>query len=98
MTVRDLLKMEIDVDVYDSICDEIAIAFCGPVKLTEEGETHFSKVLDYPVEFNRDCSEVCVILDETEGVWQKQLRKAKDFFWSLAGYCAVDDYDRWFKI
>ena len=98
MTVRDLLKMEIDVDVYDSICDEIAIAFCGAVKLTEEGETHFSEVLDYPVEFNRDCSNVIVMLDETEGVWQKQLRKAKDFFWSLAGYCDADDYDRWFKI
>ena len=28
MTVKDLLKMEVDIDVYDDVCEELAIAFC----------------------------------------------------------------------
>ena len=36
MKIKDLLEMEIDVDVYDNVCEELAIAFCGATKLTEE--------------------------------------------------------------
>ena len=31
MKVRDLLKTEIDIDVYDDVCEELGIAFCGAV-------------------------------------------------------------------
>lgn len=35
MKVRDFIKQSIDVDVYDDVCEELAIAFCGPMELTD---------------------------------------------------------------
>lgn len=103
MTVRDLLKMEMDIDVYDDVCEEIAIAFCGPMELTEEGEKEFSEVMDYEIEIlpapaGYGCG--CVIVkcdDPDEKVCERKLRKGREFFESIAGYCPADDYDKWFK-
>lgn len=92
MKVRDLMKQEIDIDVYDNVCEELAIAFCGPMILTEEGEEQFADVLDYDCEIHDDC----VIVDIDYADWKRRLRKACRFFFSLAGYCDCDDYDRWF--
>lgn len=99
MKVRDLMPMEIDIDVYDNVCDDIGIAFCGPMKLTEEGEKHFGEVLDYPVTLKKYSGDIVaiVIVDNPDKGWEKRLNKAKDFFYSLAGYCDCDDYDKWFK-
>ena len=52
MTVRDLLPMDIDIDVIDDVVEDLYVAFCGPMKLTEEGLKEFGEVLDYPVKFN----------------------------------------------
>ena len=59
LTVRDLLRMDRDVDVYDDVCEELAIAFCNPFDddevhnweeyLTERGMKQFADVLDYPI-------------------------------------------------
>ncbi|MGM9598709.1 MAG: hypothetical protein ACI3VY_02180 [Faecousia sp.] len=95
MKVRDLIEQSIDIDVYDDVCEELGIAFCGPLKLTEEGEKEFSEALDYEVELNSNYAIVSV--DAPEGEWQKRLKKAKKFFYAAAGYCDADDYDRWFK-
>lgn len=100
MTVSELLKMDIDIDIYDDVCEELAIAFCGAVELTPEGSKEFSEVLRYDVEIVRDrygepyCAVVHV--DDRDGVWQEKLKNAKHLFYSLAGYCAYDDYDKWF--
>lgn len=100
MKVRDLIEMEIDIDVYDDVCDDIGIAFCGPLVLTEQGKEKFADVLDYPVKLH-DCNGTLMaqvrIDDDDEKVWSKRLRKAKEFFYAAAGYCAADDYDKWFK-
>ena len=90
--------MEIDIDVYDNVCDDIGIAFCGPMKLTEAGEQHFEEVLNYPVTLKKYSGDVVaiVIVDNPDKGWEKRLNKAKDFFYSLAGYCDSDDYDKWF--
>lgn len=96
MKVRDLISQEIDIDVYDDVCDALAIAFCGPLKLTPEGEAKFSEVMDYDVELYGDHAVVCVD-DDDPTVWKRQLRRAKGFFEAAAGYCPADDYDRWFK-
>ena len=95
MKVRDLIEQNIDIDVYDDVCESLAICFCGALKLTEEGMKEFGEVLDYTVELHNDCATVCI--DDEEGVWQKKLRKAKRFFESAAGYCADSDYQKWFK-
>lgn len=95
MTVEDLLGMEIDADVYDNVCEELAIAFCGPMELTDEGREHFADALTLPVELTSECALVDV--DGPEGEWQKKLRAAKRLFGAAAGFCSKTSYDRWFK-
>ena len=101
MTVRDLIQKGIDIDVYDDVCEELGIAFCGPLQLTEDGEKEFSEVMGYEVEINPHSygnlpAAIVLIDDPDEAVWTERLEKAKRFFYSAAGYCACDDYDRWF--
>lgn len=97
MTIRDLIAMEIDIDVYDDVCEELGIAFCGPAVLTEEGRKEFADIMDYHVTFNRDCSTAVVHVDDPDdAVWKHRLYRAKLFFDSAAGYCPVDEYERWF--
>ena len=94
MKVKDLLKMEIDVDVYDNVCEELAIAFCGPMSLTEEGKREFSDVLEYEVDYDENYNVAIVDVDMPD--WKTRLRKAKDLFYGMAGYCADEDYEKWF--
>ena len=94
LTVKDLIAQEIDIDCYDDVCEELGIAFCGPMELTEAGLKKFAEVLTFPVTLTNYCAIIHV--DDKEGVWQRKLRKAIEFFYSLAGYCSCDDYDNWF--
>lgn len=96
MTVKDLLEQEIDIDVYDDVCESLAIAFCGPMELTEAGEQKFGEVLDYEVKIY-DGFVIVRVGDKAERVWQRRLRKAKEFFEAMAGYCADSDFRKWFK-
>lgn len=100
MTVRDLIQQDIDIDVYDDVCEELGVAFCGPQKLTEEGKKEFSDVLAYPVHFNQftDCMYAIVEIDDPDdAVWEKRLERARLFFEGMAGYCSCSDYDKWFE-
>ena len=100
MTVRDLIQQGIDIDVYDDVCEELGIAFCGPQKLTEEGKKEFSDVLDYPVKLHYNGLDTVVIVnidDPDDAVWEKRLERAKLFFEGMAGYCSCSDYDKWFE-
>lgn len=92
MKIRDFIKMDIDIDVYDNVCDGIGIAYCGPMSLTEEGEKRFAEVMEYDIEINGDVA----IVDTDHDDWKHRLKKAKDFFYSIAGYCDADSYDKWF--
>lgn len=76
--------------------EELAIAFCGPMNLTAEGEREFAEVLEYPVELFADFAMICVD-DADDVVWEARLEKARKFFHAMAGYCADSDYKRWFK-
>lgn len=109
MTVKDFVEkwaddMQDDIDVYDDVCEEIAIAYCGGYSLTDEGKEHFKEVLTYNIEVvEPDFKQyipypyAIIKVDDEEGVWQKKLKKAKEFFFAAAGYCACDDYDKWFE-
>lgn len=97
MKVKDFIKREDDIDVYDNVVEEIGIAFCGPLKLTAEGRRHFAEVLEYNIEVNESGCCAVVDVDAPEGVWQKRLREAKEFFYAAAGYCADTDWYKWFK-
>ena len=101
MKLRDFIKLEEDIDVYDDVCEEIGIAFCGAMELTEEGAEHFAEVLDYDMSIDTSgdyATAVVHVDDEDEKTWKHKLRKAKEFFYSAAGYCDADDWDRWFKV
>lgn len=95
MKVKDLIVQPVDVDVYDDVCEELCIAMCGPVELTEEGKRRFAEVLEYEVTLGDGCAVVSC--DGPDGVWQKKLKEAKRFFEGAAGYCSEEDYEKWFK-
>lgn len=100
MKVKDLIPMEVDIDVYDSVCDDIGIAYCGPMEITEAGRERFGEVLEYPITLRTygDFPVAIVQIDSpTDEGWEDRLKKAKEFFWSIAGYCADDDFNVWFK-
>ena len=101
MKVRDLLKMDIDIDVYDNVTEELAVAFCGPMELTEAGIRRFGEVLDYWVELTNKGSYIYAIVavddPEDEDGWERKLELAKELFESMAGLCPATDYDLWFK-
>jgi len=93
MKVKDFIKMDIDMDVYDNICDELGIAFVGPQALTKEGKEYFKEVLDYEITINKAGN---AIVDVDKDDWEDRLQKAKEFFESCAGYCPEEDYNKWF--
>lgn len=90
ITVKDLLAMEIDIDVCDDYDESCYIAFCGPAELTEEGERTFADALDVPVDLYND-----VALLECGN--EEKTAACKRLFYSLAGYCGVSEWDKWFK-
>ena len=96
MTVRDLIKQDIDIDVYDDVDESLGIAFCGPLVLTDEGERHFGEALGLEISLVNDVAIVGVD-DDDEKTWKRRLKIAKEFFEAAAGYCDSDDYDAWFN-
>ena len=104
MTVREFIKRDDDIDVYDDVCEELGIAFCGPLELTPEGEKQFSEVMGYEIEIIpgeetwSGLDHAIVHVDDADDkTWKRRLRKAKEVFESAAGMCPADDYDTWFK-
>lgn len=113
LKVRDLMRVMDDIDVYDDVCESLAIAFCNPFDddeehdwseyLTERGMKQFSDVLDYPMEIYDGCVGGCAyaivkVDDDDDNVWRARLIRAKRFFESAAGYCSCEDYDKWFRM
>ena len=95
MKIKEFITLNADIDVYDDVCEELGICFCGPMGLTEDGKAHFAEVLEYDIDVDlHPCASAVVHIDG-DG-WKKRLRKAEEFFYSAAGYCADEDYQRWF--
>lgn len=101
MKVKDLINLDIDIDVVDDVVEELYIAFVGPLTLTEEGKRKFEEVLEFPVDMNVDgpMGPVAIIGidDDEDSVWEARLEKAIEFFESAAGLCSSKEYDSWFK-
>jgi len=94
-TVRELLAKEIDIDVVDDIDCSIYIAFCGPQKLTAEGEAHFAPVMNIECKVFDDEILLCVD-DDTEDGWKKNHKLLHQLFYGAAGYMAEDKYKLYF--
>ena len=103
MKVKDLLEMEIDIDVYDNVCDELAVCFVGPMELTEAGKRKFAEVLEFDVsissvhDYNANVVAIVDVDDENEEVFEHKLEAAKELFEGMAGWCTVDEWKEWFK-
>ena len=96
MKVKDLLKMDIDIDVCDDYDERCYIAFCGEAKLTHEGEERFRDALELPITLNIKedrVDNICIISCDTE----HDAESCRELFVALAGYCSESDYDRWFE-
>lgn len=98
MKVKELITKDITVDVYDNVCESLAIAFCGSLKLTPEGEARFAKALELDVDLDEDYGTAIVNVEDESSPdgWKRNLKQARDFFYSAAGYCKDSDWDRWF--
>lgn len=100
ITVAELLKMEVDIDVYDDYTEELGIAFCGPVELTEEGQKYFEPVLNLNVAMVMDYTGYTdygvVEIDELDNP-EEALDMLCKLFNGLAGYCSDSLYKLWFK-
>lgn len=98
MKVKDLIKMEVDVDVYDNVCEELAIAFCGSVELTEHGKFYFEIALNLDVELDEE-NGIAIVDVEDEffpDLWKFNLKQAEEFFYACAGYCSDKKYNEYF--
>ena len=93
-TVRNLLTKNIDIDVYDDYDESIGIAFCGPVELTTEGEKEFSDVLDTAITYMPSPYDYIVVHVNDD---EKKLNKLNKLFNALAGFCSVENYEKWIK-
>lgn len=105
MTVKEFVEKwadgsQPDIDVYDDVCEELAIAYCGCLRLTDDGERHFEEVLGYTMEVlleGRNCPVAIIYIDsDKDGLWEERLEKASEFFYSAAGYCPDEDFQKWF--
>lgn len=100
MTIRDLIKYRVDIDIYNNVTDEDSICLCCPLELTSEGEKKWGDVLDYSVNVTCDndyYSAECTCDDDPNIKWEIKAKKLNQFLYSTAGYCSDEDYNKWFK-
>lgn len=95
MKIKEFITTEDTYDVYDNVCEELGIAFCGPLKLTKEGKEKFAEVLEYDI--HPDPYYCIAVVDIDLPDWKTRLKNAKEFFYAVAGYCANEDWNKWFK-
>ena len=101
MTLREFVQQDVDIDVYDDVCEELGIAFVGPQEFTEDGMKEFEDIMDFDVEINEHSyfgypAAIVHVDDEDEKVWKHRIKRIKLFFESAAGYCSVEEYEKWF--
>ncbi len=94
--IKYLDKKGDDVDIFVDGLD--SIAYCPTTKFTPEGKAYFNKALekcyveDYDDVVMWDNDET----DDEDGV-PSCAHLAWELFVSLAGYCSVDNFNKWFK-
>lgn len=90
VTIRELLKMEIDIDVCDDYDESCYIAFCGALHLTPAGEKEFEDILDDKVTMG---DEFVTLHADTDD----KVTRYRKLFFSAAGYCRESEYFRLFE-
>lgn len=98
MKIKDFIEVfDGCVDVSNNYVDDGIIAYCGE-KLTDEGKANFAEALDLEIEsLNEDY--VTIKIDEgntREEECERRFSLMKNLFFSIAGYCDAEDWDKWF--
>lgn len=93
MSVRKFINSHIgDIDVYDDYDERLGVCFCGgDVKLTADGELRFADALNLSI-YVYD-NDNCALVDVKDS--ERLVDEASDLFYTLAGYCSVEDYERY---
>lgn len=95
MKVRDLIKLDIDLDITTNIYDDPYCAFVGPQPITRYGESYWEDVLNLECEISDEAPVAVIIIPEGEEA-EEINDGIKEFFSSCAGYCSIPDYQSWF--
>ena len=91
-TVEEFLRRcEDDIDVYDDYDERCGVAYCPPTYLTAKGRVEFEHALELSVEWEQGGAEATV-----ECATHVDANATARLFYSLAGYCADDDWNKWF--
>jgi hypothetical protein len=84
-----------DFDIYQDCLDIDGVAFCPPLRLTDEGKAHYRKYLDLEVDFDDEKQNAWVLVDHLKN-GEKLAEGVMEMFWDAAGFCSEKDYDKWF--
>lgn len=96
MKVKDLLKMDIDIDVCDDYTEDCYIAYVGVTELTEYGKKEFRRALELECEMYDDIVIIKCYVDGDDDESKKNVKNCTRLFYALAGYCSCTNYRRWF--
>ena len=104
MKLKELLKLDIDVDVSDDYADQFydgdrcfdsIIAFVGPCKLTEAGQERYKNIMDLDVDVDESTAIVHIPENEDEKMEEME-KEVMLFFYAVAGYMSEDLYEEYF--
>jgi len=95
MKIRDLIALDIDIDIYNDVTDEVAPAFCGAMYITDDGIAEFADILDISGTLDKENQSFTVLVDRFPD-WENRWNSVKNFFTCAAGYCDSEKWDKWF--
>ena len=100
MTVKEFIELwadgtHDDIDVTENVSECFCIAYCGN-QLTKAGEKEWADVLNYSIEVYEDPRWPEAVVDVTTAP-NNRVDRVRLFFYSLAGYCTENCYNKWFR-
>ena len=104
MKLRELIKLDTDVDVSDDYADQFedggrwfdsTIAFVGPCNLTDAGKEKYKNIMDLDVDVDESTAVVHIPENEDEKMEEME-REVMLFFYAVAGYMPEDLYEEYF--
>ena len=101
MKFKDLMREEIDIDIYDDYDERCGMALCGPVKLTEAGKAVYGDLLDLECKIygHKGPLGYHAVVNTDDDVYDEAERKTQlllQFLLSAAGYIPDAQYKEWF--
>lgn len=102
MTIEEFIELwadgtHADIDVTESVSESFCIAYCGN-QLTETGKKEWNDVLTCFIDVDEYTRYPLAVIDlDDDRQWMHTAKRARQFFYAMAGYCAESYYDSWFK-